>query len=269
MRSIITILLLALSTCCFSQQDTAFRLIRTIPVAAADLAVDNLNNIYLLTITGQIRKYNANGDSVAVYNEIRKFGQLHTMDVTNPLNILLFYKDFSTLVMLDRFLSQRSTIDLRKLNILEVSAVGLSNDNNIWLFDAINNKLKKIDDKGRVLQETPDMRSLFPGAVLPEQIIDQNGRVYLYDPKSGIFVFDQYGSFHSRIPLTHLKNMAIIGNTIAGIDSAGLHTYNMGNLMEKKYQFPSSFGSFSNYIIGNTRIFGFSKDAISIYTFRF
>jgi len=39
------------------------------------------------------------------------------LDVTNPLRVLLYYKDFSTIVILDRLLSNRSTIDLRKQDI--------------------------------------------------------------------------------------------------------------------------------------------------------
>jgi hypothetical protein len=267
-KAIVTILLVLLSGLC-KAQDTTFVLVKKIPIVAADLAVDNLNQLYILTTTGQVKKYNANGDSVAIYNEVKKYGQLNTMDVTNPLSILLFYRDFSTVVLLDRFLSQRSTIELRKMDLSEVSAVGLSNDNNVWLFDAIENKLKKIDEKGNLLHETSDFRSIFSETVVPQRIIDQNGKVYLYDPKAGIYVFDYYGSFQQKIPLKNLKNFSISGNRIAAIDGDSLLIYDTGNFMQKQYQFPSSFGSFTNYIIGNTRLFGLSADAISIYSFRF
>ncbi len=269
MKKILTILLILSSMAVEAQQDSLFRLVRTIPLVAADIAVDNLQNLYILTGTGQIKKYNAKGDSTGIYNETRKFGQLHTIDVTNPLSILLFYKDFSTVVLLDRFLSHRSTIDLRKFNVMQVSAAGLSNDNNVWFFDAVENKLKKMDEQGNLLQETVDFRSLFSEQVQPQRIFDQDGKVYLYDPAAGLFIFDYYGSFQQKIPLKDLSNIHVQGNTIRGIGKKGIYLYNTVNFMEKQYELPSSFGSFTNYIIGNTMIYGVSKDAITIYSFHF
>jgi hypothetical protein len=96
-----------------------------------------------------------------VYNNVRKFGKVHSIDVSNPLKVLLYYKDFSSIVVLDRLLSARSTIVLRRKNILDVTAIGQSFDNNIWVFDAFDNKLKKIDDEGNILLETPDLRQVF------------------------------------------------------------------------------------------------------------
>jgi len=39
---------------------------------------------------------------------------MSSIDVTNPLKILLYYKKFTTVVVLDRFLNIRNTINFRK-----------------------------------------------------------------------------------------------------------------------------------------------------------
>ena len=75
------------------------------------------------------------GTLVAVFNNVKKFGKLSTIDVSIRLRYLLYYKDFSTIVVLDRLLAIRNTIDLRKQNIFQVNAIAQSYDNNIWLFD--------------------------------------------------------------------------------------------------------------------------------------
>src|SRR5256885_10738969 len=97
-----------------SQKDTPYKLIATIHGDVVNFTVDNLDNVYVLTSTDQLKKYNANGDSVAVFNNIKKFGKVSLIDASNPLKILLYYKDFSTIVVLDRLLATRNTIDLRK-----------------------------------------------------------------------------------------------------------------------------------------------------------
>ena len=54
-----------------------------------------------------------------------------------------------------------SSINLRKQNIFQVNALTTSYDNNIWLYDEQDNKLKKIDDSGNTLFESVDFRLLF------------------------------------------------------------------------------------------------------------
>lgn len=264
-----TILLFCHATFCWAQQDSAFRLVRTIPVTAVDIAVDNLNNLYLLTPSDQLKKYNAQGDSISVYNMSKRFGKLYSIDATNPLKLLLYYKDFSTIVILDRLLAIRSTIDLRRQHITQASAIRLSYDNNIWVFDALENKLKKIDEFGSTLSESTDFRTIFPDAFVPEKIIDYNGSVYLYDPAQGVAIFDYYGTLQKKLPVRGWKNLAVLDKQIIGTDKGHIYTYYTNNLMERQYQFPSSFGSFTQYLIANSLLFALSKDSVNIYSLHF
>ena len=54
---------------------------------------------------------------LAVFNDVKKYGNPTYIDVTNPLKILLYYKNYSTVVVLDRLLNTRNTINFRKQNI--------------------------------------------------------------------------------------------------------------------------------------------------------
>ena len=119
MKIILNILLIffLLSTPCLAQSDTTFRLIKTMKGDIVDFTIDNLDNIYVLNSRNQVKKFNANGDSVAIYNDVKKFGKVTLIDVSNPMKILLYYRDFATVVMLDRFLNSVNSIDLRKQNI--------------------------------------------------------------------------------------------------------------------------------------------------------
>ncbi|MFI5134066.1 MAG: hypothetical protein ACHQEB_07005, partial [Chitinophagales bacterium] len=168
------ILLPAFSFIMKAQSDTSFHLIRTIKGDIVDFTVDNLDNIYILSSRNQVKKLNENGDSVAIFNDVKKFGQATLIDVSNPLKILLYYRDFSSIVVLDRFLNIRNTIDLRKQNIFQVKAIGQSYDNKIWLYDELENKLKKIDEDGKLLFETTDFRQLFGETPAPQKIFDED-----------------------------------------------------------------------------------------------
>ncbi|MBK7122045.1 MAG: hypothetical protein IPH68_04075 [Chitinophagaceae bacterium] len=165
------------------QSDSAFQFLKSIKGSFTYFNVDNLDQVYLITANNQLKKLNANGDSVAVFNDVKKYGNPDFIDVTNPLKALLYYKNYSTVVMLDRLLTVRNNINFRKQNIFYVNNVTLSYDNYIWIFDEEDFKLKKIDEEGKLLLETISWRMLFDTVPSLVKIIDRENYVYLYDPK--------------------------------------------------------------------------------------
>jgi hypothetical protein len=160
-----------------------------------DFDADNLGNVYLIAKDQQIKKINEQYDSVGVFNEVRNFGPLHAIDVSNPLRVILWYKDFATLLILDRFLNRRTIIDLRRIGILQCSAVAQSFDNNIWLFDELENKVKKINESGELLLESADFRILFDDPPHPFKMEDFNKQLYAYDSTRGLVVLDYFGAY--------------------------------------------------------------------------
>ena len=252
-----------------AQSDAVFTFKKSIQVEASGLSVENLENIYIISECDQFIKYNREGDSVGVYNQSKRFGKLHSIEVTNPLKILLFYKDFSTIVILDRFLSERSSIDLRKIDILQATAVSLSYDNNIWIFDAIDNRLKKIDDQGNRLLQTEDLRGIFPKPINPVKIINQNNVVYLFDPTEGVYLFDHFGSFLRKFPINKFSGLYIIDHLLVGISNNVLTIYNTITLNENSLKLPSTLQNFEQYFITNNTIYSLSADSIHIYSYKF
>jgi len=229
--------------------------------------IDNLNNIYLLNKNNQLKKLDVNGDSVAVSNALKKYGDIYSVDVSNPLKILVYYKDFSTLLILDRFLSSLNTIDLRKYGILQAQAVAQSYDNNYWVFDAVENKLKKIDDNGNILLQTPDFRTIFNEEFSPGKIIDNNGFLYLYDTTKGWLIFDYYGAFKQNIPQPNLSNVQVIKNDLYGFDSAhNLHRYNVQTFKEGIYHFSEKISSPIKMQINMNSLYVLANDGLYIFS---
>ncbi|MBS1746795.1 MAG: hypothetical protein JST21_11555 [Bacteroidetes bacterium] len=202
-----------------------------------DFYVDNLNNIYLLNAGNQIKKLNDKGDSVTVSNAQKIWGDIGSIDVSNSLKIVVYYKDFSTIIVLDRFLKNVHTIDLRKCGILQAEAVATSYDNNYWVFDEVENKLKKVDDNGNILLSTPDLRTVFDEPYLPEKIIDYNGNVYLYNKRQGFKIFDYYGALLQSLPLINWNDIEVEKNIVSGFINDTLHVYNNNVFTEKVFLF--------------------------------
>jgi glutaredoxin-related protein len=251
-----------------AQKDAPYKLIAFIKGDVVDFTVDNLDNVYVLTSTDQLKKYNANGDSVAVFNNVKKFGKVSTIDVSNPLKVLLYYKDFSTIVMLDRLLTVRNTIDLRQQNIFQVNAIGQSYDNNIWLYDEGDSKLKKISDEGKTLLETADFRLLFDEAPHVKNIYDQDGFVYLYDPRQTVFVFDYYGALRNKILISGWQDFKVAGKFIFGINNDTLHRYEINTFRLDEEKLPVPLKNSLKLNFTSSRLYALKKDLLEIYTLR-
>jgi hypothetical protein len=220
--------LLLYSNNTIAQATQKYKLIKTIANPIADFAVDNLGNVFLINKRQQVKKLNANYDSVGNYNDLRKYGKLYSIDASNPLRVVLFFKEFATIVLLDRFLNTRNIINLRKQNILQCSAVAQSYDNQLWVFDELEFKLKKIDENGKQLLETPDLRILLTNPQKPDHIEDYNKYLYLYDSAKGLSIFDYYGAFKNQIALTKLTDVHGYKNGIIARDTSGLVYYQTG-----------------------------------------
>ena len=251
-----------------AQSDTTFRLKQVYQATIENFTADNLGNLYIITPTGQLKKLGPNGDSLAVFNEVRRYGTPSSMDVTNPLKMLLYYKDFSTVVMLDRFLNRVNTVDLRALSIFQAKAIGLSYDNNIWVFDDQAAKLKKVGDDGRLLMETVDLRQAMDFVPAPEKILDQDGFVYLYDPEKGMFIFDYYGTLKNKLPVLSLRDVQVIGKTMAGRQQDKFIRYTLGTLELQESTLPPEIRDAEQIRIMPQGIYVLNGDRIELYSFK-
>ncbi len=249
-----------------AQNGSAFTFIKIIKGNYTNFTVDNLDNIYLLTTSNQLKKLNGNGDSAGVFNDVKRYGNISSIDVTNPLKVLLYYKIFATVVVLDRFLNIRNTINFRKKNIFSVQSITTSYDNNIWLFDEQDYKLKKIDEEGRQLQETTDFRMLFDSVPSPSQLTDKENFVYLYDAEKGFYIFDYYGSYKNRLPFLNWNNVAVSAKNIYGFSNNKLFSYELNSFTLIEYQLPSFFGDYTAIKAINGKIYLLKDNGIYIYS---
>ena len=248
--------------------DSIFTFQKKLNYPVSSFTVNNLGELYIINLNNQLKKIDDKGDSVGVFNEVTKYGKLSYVEAQNPWKTILFYQNFSTLVLLDKYLNVVTNINLRKKNIFGVKAIASSYDNNFWLFDEQENKLKKIDDQGKTLFETADFRLLFDSAPSPVQITDKDGFVYLYDPKKGFYIFDYYGTFKNKIPFLNWKNIAVVGNTIYGFDDTFLYSYSLGSLTLNQRVLPQSFKNYTTIRVGINKIYLLKNNALEIYSIK-
>jgi len=249
-----------------AQDDSLFRFFKIINYPVSSFAVDNIGELYIINTNNQLKKYDANGDSIGVFNQVTKYGKLSYVEAENPWKTLLFYENYSTIVLLDKYLQSIGTINLRNKNIFRVKAITSSYDNKIWLFDEQDNKLKKIDDNGNVVLETTDFRSLFDKVPTPQKIVDKDGFIYLYDPENGMYVFDYYGAFKNKLTFLGWNGFEVIDKNIYGFDQQNLYKYSppLPELSETKL--PSFMENAKSIELKDHKIYFLTNAQLQVYS---
>ena len=259
------ILIFCLITLPGISQDSNFVLQKVIPFQTVDFSLNKIGELFLINQSNELKKIDSKGDSIGVYNEVSKYGKLSSVNAENPFRTLLFYKDFSTLILLDKYLNEVSNINLRKANIFQVNVVTSSFDNNIWLFDGQEQKLKKIDESGKLLLESTDFRQIFNMAISPVALKEKEGGLFLYDPLHGMFIFDHYGSFKKKILFIGWLGFEVSGNSIYGFDGKYIYQYTLGSMDVHKINLPSGPYPYSSFQIVNNKIYLLSHGSISYF----
>jgi hypothetical protein len=162
-------------------------------------------------------------------------------------------------------LNTRATVDLRRQQLFQVRAIGQSYDNNIWVFDELENKIKRISEDGRILDQSTDFRQLFDSTPSPQYIIDQNRQLYLYDSLKGVYLFDYYGAFKNRIQLLGWAEFTVISNVLYGRDAGMLYKYEPGTLNLQQYAIPAAMQKAKKIKFTRDNIYLLREDGLEIY----
>ena len=80
-------------------------------------------------------------NQIVVYKNLG-LGKIERVDFQNPLQLVVFYKEFNTIVLLDNQLNETKRIDLNlSPTFIQLEAMGLSVQNKLWVFDGNSNQL--------------------------------------------------------------------------------------------------------------------------------
>jgi hypothetical protein len=157
------------------------------------MKVDKLGYIYVVSARNSVKKFDANGSLLFEYmNSLN--GDIEDIDVINPMKMLVFYKDFQQLVCLDNNLALLTKYNLRNSGFQEVSAVGLSNDNHFWIFDQINFTLYKMNDQGKIVNESDNLLAQSSIEMIADQIMESSNFVVLRNNEY-LMLLDNFGQW--------------------------------------------------------------------------
>ena len=123
---------------------TEFQFLGKLDTDCDRFSVDPLGNIYI--ICGQnIRKFDINLAKIGDYTNAF-LGNISFADVSDPLRILIYYRELNQVVWLNNFLQElRSPVMLDDIGIDQAVLLCSSNLGGFWVFNQLNNQLQYFD----------------------------------------------------------------------------------------------------------------------------
>ncbi|MEO6169300.1 MAG: hypothetical protein ABIO46_02145 [Chitinophagales bacterium] len=243
-----------------------FVLLTSVKTDATFLTTDYLQNGYYITSNNELQKVDTSGNLLATYNQNR-YGKLQFTDATNPMKLVLSYPDYGTVVIIDNTLSEVSALSLRKINIQSYSATCFSSlDNNIWVFDDQDYKLKKIDKNNNIIVESGDMFSLIGKAIQPVFMQENDQYVYLSDPAEGIVIFDVYGTYYQTLPFKNIQKFHVRSDQLFFRESNTLHSYHIKTLEYRDIALPDS-SDVKDVRIEKNRLYVLRQNSLDFYSY--
>jgi len=204
----------------------AYELVANIKAPGEQYYTDPFGNIYI-TNAGEIRRYNNEFHETARYSN-PSLGKISAVDLSDPLRILLFYKEYNQVLWLDRYLAEiRSPVLLDQLGYEYVPVVCSSSQGGFWLYDEIICQLCYLDNNMNTVHKSVSLRSMLGSSERPVSLLEKNRQIYLNIPDKGIFLFDMYGNYLKLIPLTGCQKFQVTDTDIFYFKNDSLFKYNI------------------------------------------
>ena len=227
--------------------------------------VDNIGNIYTIK-EDELLKYLPNGKFFARYSNL-KLGSITKVDATNPLKLVLYYRDFQQIVFLDNQLSVNSeNVSLEKLGYEQTDLVCASNNNSFWIYSKQNNELHRFNENSKEISSTGNLKQILQNDLSPNFMLEHNGYLYLNSPETGIYVFDIFGAFSRVIAIKSLRQFQVNETILYYQKDSSFCSYNYG-LFEEACKTLPNWSKGLTFKYSNTKLYSGFKDSIMVQNF--
>jgi hypothetical protein len=236
-------------------------LIKSIPIQATTFTTDKTGNCYAAS-SNTIMRYNSNGDSTGYFNTIRN-GEPTYIDASNPLRVLLLYADYPKLIVLDRVLNEKNSLNLKQLQLYNVPAAAYSADGLIWIYNGVSMELSKLDEDNVKLQVSQQFMQLFQENILPTFMVEQDRNLFVIDSTKGIYRFDQFGTYLMHYPFL-INKLQYFNKQLVYYKNGALINYDTQKLTEQIINIPEPL-TVQDARVERNRIYVLRKNSVDIY----
>ncbi|NOR88081.1 MAG: hypothetical protein GQ527_10760 [Bacteroidales bacterium] len=203
-----------------AQQYYSFTPITTSSYKGNMISTDDVGNL-LIGSKAHLTKLDMNGHFLANYFPLFH-GSISCIDAKDPRRILLYYKEYAYVQFLNQELANASSlsvysvntrpepISLESLNLTFASLACLDEYNDAyWVYDENTTDIVLVDKDNQVDFKADDLDQLMDDDPNPNYMVMEENRLFINNPASGVYIFDENGSFVRILPLMGLKKVQV------------------------------------------------------------
>jgi len=191
-------------------------------------------------------------------------GNITSVDVSDPLRILVFYKEFNQILWLDNFLLElRSPVRLDDLYIDQAELVCSSSQGGFWIYNSLKKQIQYFNSDLRLIHESMNLQPL-TGENIPCSMIEKSSIVYLNVPNTGILTFDRFGTYNQTLPVCPDKQFQVTDKNIFYTSHHSFYKYNLSTFTNTKFELPDTT-DLQFVMIQQSVLYLVQKDRIKIY----
>lgn len=252
------IFILFLFVCPFSMsQKLTTTLVNSTPLAADSfLGIDTMGNYYFIKDNVFTKK---NASQTWQYKNVA-LGKITSVDILNPLKIIIFYENFNTTVLLDaqlnEILQKNFSIALKETL---VSHVGLASNNRLWLYNNLTNSIELYDYTTNASQTV--------GQPLTQKIVYAQtnfNTFYWIDEMNNLYTCDVFGKVTLMCNVPAYEKIQIIDGERL-LFSTNNKLYLLNNTLKSIIEIEIVENSFENFYCKDQNLAIFTNQQISNY----
>lgn len=216
---------------------TNFKLISEKKGEYTSVTTDDFGNIYLTNSNKNLLKFSSTLDSLYTFES--KSLEVDLVAPQHALKILVVDKNLNNALFLDKTLSPTTEeIALNDLELSIVEAIGMSRDNNVWMYDTDAQELKKFNTQFQEISTSGNITNIVGNTWYPYALKEKGDKVYVADSTKGIMEFDFYGSYLRTLPFKIANNFNVVANNLLYITNDTLVIQDMLLPDQKKIPLP-------------------------------
>lgn len=241
---------------------TNYRLTGTLEIRSDQFYSDPLGNMYIIQ-GNRIQKYNNRLEKLADYKNTY-LGNITSVDVTDPLRILVFYRELNQILWLDKYLQElRSPLRLDDLHIDQAELVCSSNQGGFWIYNGLQKQIQYFDSNLRLLHESINLQ-VFTGELIPLSMIEKSSILYLNVPNTGILTFDRFGTYSQTLPVFPDCRFQITDKNIYYTRCNSFYAFDISAYINTKFELPDTI-DVQSVMIQPNYLYLIQTDQVYIY----
>lgn len=266
MKSLLAIPLFILVHAAAAQPGSAIgKKIRTLTLSdtVVDAAVDRPGDFYAVTASGQIQRFNGEGELTLLYKAER---QPTLFDPRDGARLFVYYREDQRYEYLNPSFASTASYKIDPAFAIQPWLICPSGEQKLWVLDEADHSLKKIDVRAAVVEiEVQIDSTVIRDAADFKTMREYQNFAFLLNPSKGIFIFNSLGRHIRTIDIPNIESFNFLGEEMYYLRGERLEFFNLFSAETRHMPIGRAY---TDVLLTDERIILFTPGRIDIFAFR-